>query len=214
MGIFETTGLDSEIAAGGWLAITTDSKRMAAWMCAAVILENVDARCEDDRLFVPADPSFQLKDQVKSVITVVSKTHHYWAAHMSAVEEVGPQLRARSTEDQADVAAAGQRYRKLLSEWGQARMAHDVGTASRLHQQAHDMTRQLGATSDGRAQVEAGLEDVDEWVRVGAAGDVIRWSPEIARPILDSIRSSGDGPAMDAAFALMQYESGRLRREP
>jgi hypothetical protein len=83
-GIFETTGLFSEPAGPGWLAVTCDSRRMAAWMCAAVILENVDARCDQERLLVPADPGYDLADQVKSVITVLAKTHHYWAAHVAA----------------------------------------------------------------------------------------------------------------------------------
>ncbi|MFA7295559.1 MAG: hypothetical protein WC211_00050 [Dehalococcoidia bacterium] len=31
---------------------------------------------------MPAASSFALKDQVKSVITVVAKTHHYWVEHV------------------------------------------------------------------------------------------------------------------------------------
>ena len=80
-GIWETTGLYSEPAPRGWLAITCESPRMAAWLCATIILETVEARCDEERLLVPADPSFTLEDQVKSVITVVAKTHHYWSAH-------------------------------------------------------------------------------------------------------------------------------------
>ena len=80
-GIWETTGLYSEPSAPGWLAITCESPRMAAWLCATIILENVDARCDEERLLVPADRSFTLTDQVKSVVTVVAKTHHYWSAH-------------------------------------------------------------------------------------------------------------------------------------
>ncbi len=82
-GIWETTGLYSEPAPSGWLAITCESSRMAAWLCATIILENVDARCDEERLLVPADPSFALADQVKSVVTVVAKTHHYWSAHIT-----------------------------------------------------------------------------------------------------------------------------------
>jgi sirohydrochlorin cobaltochelatase len=82
-GIWETTGLFSEPAPEpGWLAVTCHSKRMAAWLAAAIILENVDARCDDERLLVPASPTFRLKDEVKSVITVVAKTNHYWQAHV------------------------------------------------------------------------------------------------------------------------------------
>ncbi|HMO55694.1 MAG TPA: hypothetical protein PJ994_14400 [Tepidiformaceae bacterium] len=86
-GIFETTGLFAERAEPGWLAVTCHSKKMAAWLCASIILENVDARCEEERLFVPAHESFELKNQVKSVITVVAKTNHYWQAHVAGMAE-------------------------------------------------------------------------------------------------------------------------------
>ena len=82
-GIWETTGLYAEPAEPGWLAVTCDSRRMAAWMCAAIILENVDAEVDEDRLRLPAGPGYQLKDEVKSIVTVVAKTHHYWQAHIA-----------------------------------------------------------------------------------------------------------------------------------
>ncbi len=81
-GIRETTGLDAEAAEPGWIAITCESRRMAAWLCATIILENVDARVEGARLLLPAGPDWALEDQVKSVITVVAKTHHYWREHL------------------------------------------------------------------------------------------------------------------------------------
>lgn len=83
-GIYETTGLFSEPAEPGWLAVSCHSKRMAAWLAACIIMENVDARCEGERLLVPASSDFALKDQIKSVITVVAKTNHYWEAHIAA----------------------------------------------------------------------------------------------------------------------------------
>jgi hypothetical protein len=82
-GIWETTGLYAESSGSGWIAVTCDSPTMAAWMCAAIILENVDARVEEERLLVPAGPRYQLKDEVKSIVTVVAKTHHYWQAHVT-----------------------------------------------------------------------------------------------------------------------------------
>jgi len=88
-GIQETTGLATEPAEPGWIAITCTSTRMAAWLCAAIILENVDARVEGARLLVPAGPGFTLEDQVKSVITVVAKTHHYWREHLESDRERG-----------------------------------------------------------------------------------------------------------------------------
>jgi len=83
-GIWMTTGLYSEVDEDepGWLTITCHSRAMAAWMCATIILENVEAKFEDERLMVPASPSFTLKNEVKSVITVVAKTNHYWRAHV------------------------------------------------------------------------------------------------------------------------------------
>jgi hypothetical protein len=83
-GIFETTGLFAERAEDGWLAVTCSSPQMAAWMCACIILENVDARIDGDRLFVPASTGYTLKDEVKSVITVTAKVHHYWEAHIES----------------------------------------------------------------------------------------------------------------------------------
>jgi len=85
-GIWETTGLYAEPAAPGWLAVTCDSPTMAAWLCAAIILENVGARVDDDRLLLPAGPGYTLKDEVKSIVTVVAKTHHYWQAHVTGGE--------------------------------------------------------------------------------------------------------------------------------
>jgi hypothetical protein len=81
-GILETTGLASTPTDDGWLAVTCNSPKMAAWLCATILLENVDARCEGSLLLVPASPDYALTDQVKSVVTVVAKTHHYWQAHV------------------------------------------------------------------------------------------------------------------------------------
>ena len=80
-GISETTGLYSELHAAGWIAITCESRAMAQWLGAAIALENIEVRMEDDRLLLPAGPRFRLEDEVKSIITVVAKTHHYWAMH-------------------------------------------------------------------------------------------------------------------------------------
>jgi sirohydrochlorin cobaltochelatase len=88
-GIWETTGLFAEPASPGWIAVSCHSTKMAAWLCACIILENVEARCEEERLFLPASPDFELKDQVKSVITVLAKTNHYWEAHVEEAKAGG-----------------------------------------------------------------------------------------------------------------------------
>src|SRR5437870_1088185 len=85
-GIWEATGLYAEPTASGWLAVACGSPTVAAWLGAAIILANVDARVEEDRLLLPAGPGYTLKDEVKSIITVVAKTHHYWQAHVTGGE--------------------------------------------------------------------------------------------------------------------------------
>jgi len=47
---------------------------------------------EDDRLLLPAGPGFGLKDEVKSIITVVAKTHHYWQAHVADTGRIAPDV--------------------------------------------------------------------------------------------------------------------------
>jgi sirohydrochlorin cobaltochelatase len=89
-GIWETTGLYAEAAAPGWLAITCESPAMAAWLAGAIVLEHVEARAEDDRLLIVAGPGYRLDDEVKSVITVVAKTDHYWDAHGAGPRDTGP----------------------------------------------------------------------------------------------------------------------------
>ena len=82
-GVLETTGLAAEPAEPGWIAVLCESRRMAAWLCAAIIVENVDARVDGRRLLLPAGADFVLEDEVRSVITVVAKTHHYWREHVT-----------------------------------------------------------------------------------------------------------------------------------
>ena len=54
---------------------------MAVWLSNAIRLENVEAGCDGEYLLVPASESFTLEGEVKSVITVVAKTVHYWDQH-------------------------------------------------------------------------------------------------------------------------------------
>lgn len=82
-GIWETTGLFAEPASDGWLSVTCSSRKMAAWMCAAIILENVDARCDEERLYVPAAADFEVEREVRDVIAAVAKVHQYWVGSIA-----------------------------------------------------------------------------------------------------------------------------------
>lgn len=79
-GIWETTGLFAEPAQDGWMSITCNSRKMAAWMCAAIIIENIEARCDEERLYVPATAAFEVQAELRDVIAAVAKVHQYWAA--------------------------------------------------------------------------------------------------------------------------------------
>ena len=54
---------------------------MAIWLVRAIIVENVMARREGRVLYLPAGPRFTLDGEIKSIVTAVAKTHHYWIEH-------------------------------------------------------------------------------------------------------------------------------------
>jgi sirohydrochlorin cobaltochelatase len=68
----------------GWIGLQCSSEEMALWLLRAVIVENICVRREGTILFLPAGPDFQLEKEIKNVITVVAKTHHYWLEHLNA----------------------------------------------------------------------------------------------------------------------------------
>ena len=49
-------------------------------MGTTIIVEYVEAKFDEERLLLPASASFTLRTRAQSVITVVAKTHYYWAA--------------------------------------------------------------------------------------------------------------------------------------
>jgi len=82
-------------AAPGWIGIVCPDEEATVWILRAVMAENVTARREGITLFLPAGPAFHLKYEIKSVITAVAKTHHYWTEHMAALaDDAGPALAA------------------------------------------------------------------------------------------------------------------------
>ncbi len=67
----------------GWVGVQCDRDEMAIWLVRAIIVENVMIRREGDVLYLPAGPHFTLKNEIKSIATVVAKTCHYWVEHQS-----------------------------------------------------------------------------------------------------------------------------------
>jgi hypothetical protein len=65
----------------GWVGVQCHDEQMALWLLRAIIVENVCVRREKNVLYLPAGPDFQLEKEIKNVITVLAKTHHYWIEH-------------------------------------------------------------------------------------------------------------------------------------
>ncbi|MGH2386925.1 MAG: sirohydrochlorin chelatase, partial [Chloroflexota bacterium] len=81
-GLRLVTGLGTvRSAVPGWVGLQCDDEAMARWLLCAVAVENISVRREDSILFLPSAPSYRLDKEIKSVVTVVAKTHHYWLEH-------------------------------------------------------------------------------------------------------------------------------------
>ena len=66
----------------GWVGLKCEDEEMALWILRAIVVENVCVRREGNVLYLPAGPAFRLDKEIKNVITVVAKTHHYWSEHI------------------------------------------------------------------------------------------------------------------------------------
>ncbi len=82
-GVREVSGLPALPAAPGWVALVCASAGMARWLAAACVAENVQARAEGRDLWLPVDGTYTVAGEIKNVITVVAKTTHYWAVHVT-----------------------------------------------------------------------------------------------------------------------------------
>jgi hypothetical protein len=68
-------------ATPGWVGLQCEDDEKARWLLCAIAIENVSVRREGAILFLPAAPNFQLDGEIKNVVTVLAKTHHYWQEH-------------------------------------------------------------------------------------------------------------------------------------
>lgn len=67
----------------GWIGVQCEDEEMALWLLRAIIVENICVRRENAVLFLPVGPDFCMEKEIKNVITVVAKTHHYWIEHLA-----------------------------------------------------------------------------------------------------------------------------------
>jgi hypothetical protein len=68
----------------GWVGLECENEHAALWLLRAIVVENICVRREGSVLFLPAGPTFRLEKEIKNVITVVAKTHHYWSEHCNS----------------------------------------------------------------------------------------------------------------------------------
>lgn len=84
-GIGLVTGLETlESSSPGWVGVQCRDEAMAVWLLRAIIVENVLVRRQGAVLYLPAGPSYHLGREIKNVITVLAKTHHYYTEHLNA----------------------------------------------------------------------------------------------------------------------------------
>ncbi len=65
----------------GWVGLRCEHEEQARWLLSAIAVENVSVHRSGTDLFLPSAPSFRLEVEIKSVVTVVAKTFHYYLEH-------------------------------------------------------------------------------------------------------------------------------------
>jgi sirohydrochlorin cobaltochelatase len=68
----------------GWVGMVCHDEAMARWILRASVAENICVRREGAVIYFPAGPDFRLDYEIKNIITVAAKTHHYWTEHIAA----------------------------------------------------------------------------------------------------------------------------------
>jgi len=70
----------------GWICIEC-TKATSGWLARAITMENVSARCDGTKLYLPAGPSYRVEKEIKNVVSAVAKTCHYWLDHVGAPQQ-------------------------------------------------------------------------------------------------------------------------------
>lgn len=83
-GIQLVSGLRAAPACAGWIAVECPVEGMATWIAEQGMQENVAIQQHGSAFWVPCGEHWALKGEIKNVITVVAKTTHYYADHLSA----------------------------------------------------------------------------------------------------------------------------------
>lgn len=82
-GIYQVSGLQAVPADAGWIAVECPMEGMAEWVAEQGVQENVMIQQHGSSFWVPCGQNWTVKGEVKNVVTVVAKTTHYFADHIS-----------------------------------------------------------------------------------------------------------------------------------
>lgn len=67
----------------GWITLELETSNKAKWFNEVINEENVEAKQNGKTILLPINDDFDVTHDVKSIITVVGKAHHYWKIHRS-----------------------------------------------------------------------------------------------------------------------------------
>jgi Domain of unknown function (DUF2019) len=102
-------------------------------------------------------------------------------------------------------------YRELVDEWAKELSRGNPRRANRLFDRFKRTSRDLIRSTGGREGIMALMADPNQFVRLVAATESLRWVPERARRVLEAIRDSNGYASFDAEMTLTEYEEGRLK---
>lgn len=86
-GIKLVTGLDAAPSTvPGWIHVECNGVT-AGWLARAIVMENISARCEGTKLYLPARPRYRVEKEIKNVVTAMAKTCHYWYGHVGVSQQ-------------------------------------------------------------------------------------------------------------------------------
>jgi hypothetical protein len=218
-GILETTGLRAEPGPPGWIALACESPAMAEWIGAAIAPENVEVRVEDDRVLLPAPAGLTLENEVKSLVTVVAKTHHYWTVHRRSVGDGSPRplrVAVGGTGRAALIEALRRRYgrrRAVVASAAQAAEPTDHAVDLVLVQLEEDATSASAPPVDGTIGVlspaaagealRRGDRALDAW-RLLVVATSREGGTDLSRLQEDLARARGGDPVALVDFATGQ----------
>jgi sirohydrochlorin cobaltochelatase len=132
-GIGIVTGLRAYVASTpGWVCVACLGDGMAGWLVRAIVMENVAARHRGAVLELPAAPHFRLEKEIKNVITVVTKTCHYWLGHIphdqqQAIAGLFVTMAGESPLIEPDLSSPGSTRSRELAETIAALVYRDTG---------------------------------------------------------------------------------------